>query len=115
MKDAGKTKKQLLEELHLMREKIAKMESQDAALVNWEEREHYFIRDIRQNQPFPRNNNRHRQEITRKLTYQSLSFLNLDVPGTRRIKIETEGICPQFQGQLGISHPRNSTNLDQKV
>ena len=47
MGDAQKTKKQLLDELDLLRNRIAAMESQGPVAVNWEEKEHYFIQDVR--------------------------------------------------------------------
>ena len=47
MGDTQKTKKQLLEELDLMRDRIAEMESQGPVAGNREEKEHYFIQDIR--------------------------------------------------------------------
>ncbi|MBW1942723.1 MAG: hypothetical protein JRJ51_07800, partial [Deltaproteobacteria bacterium] len=47
MGDTQKTKKQLLEELDLMRDKLAEMESQGPVAGNREEKERYFIQDIR--------------------------------------------------------------------
>ena len=47
MGDTRKTKKQLLEELDLMRDRIAELESQSPVAGNWEEKEHYFIQDVR--------------------------------------------------------------------
>ena len=47
MGDTHKTKKQLLDELDLLRGRIAAMESQGSVAVNREEKEHYFIQDVR--------------------------------------------------------------------